>query len=77
MNQSEDEHSIERYRGRWVAVRYDTGRVTASAATFEELRSSSYRSDGARLVLRRIPRLDEPIYMSLAGIAAEGGPFPI
>jgi hypothetical protein len=72
-----DENSIERHRGRWVAVRYNTGQVTASAATFEELRSSIDRSDGARLVLRRIPRLDEPIYTSLAAVAAEGGPFPI
>lgn len=77
MNRSDGEHSIERYRGRWVAFRYDTGRVTASAATFEELKWSIDRSDGARPALRRIPRLDEPIYMSLAGVAANGGPFPI
>ena len=77
MSPRDGEPPIERYRGQWVAVRYDTGQVTASAATFEELRSSIDHSDGTQLVLRRIPRLDEPIYPSLAGIACEGGSFPI
>lgn len=77
MNQRDGEPSIEGYRGRWVAVRDDTGQVTASAATFEELRFSIDRSDGTQLVLRRIPRLDEGTYASLAGVACEGGSFPI
>jgi hypothetical protein len=56
---------VERYRGRWIAIRQSDEVVVADAASLEELQAVLRAKEHAPVLIHRVPRLDEPIYIGL------------
>lgn len=56
---------IERYRGRWVALRRSDEVVLADAASLEDLQRSLDASVHPQVLIRRIPALDDPVFVGL------------
>lgn len=59
------EPELEQHRGKWVAHNERDHRVFASADSAEDLYKILDREPHPRVMIRRIPRLDEPIYVGL------------
>jgi hypothetical protein len=57
---------VERYRGRWVAVRRSDDVVLADAESLEALQEALTESEHPQVLIRRIPALDDPIFVGLA-----------
>ncbi len=57
---------VERYRGRWVAVGRSDDGVRAVADSLEALRAALEEHEHPQVLIRRIPALEDPIFMSLA-----------
>ena len=56
---------LEANRGRWVAFDEVNQRVVASAESAEELYVALDCGRFGRVVVMRVPRLDEPLYVGL------------
>lgn len=59
------EPELEQHRGEWVAHDEEARRVLAAADTAEALYEILDSSDHPLVTIRRIPRLDEPIFIGL------------
>lgn len=60
--QAED---IELYRGRWVAVRRSDDVVLADAVSLEALQGVLKEHEHPQVLIRRIPALEDPIFVGL------------
>jgi hypothetical protein len=56
---------VELYRGRWVAIRRTDDIVVVAADSLEELQARLAREAHRQLLLRRIPALEDPIFVGL------------
>ena len=56
---------IEQYRGRWVAVRRSDEVVVADAESLGALHDALKAQDHAQVLIRRIPALQDPIFVGL------------
>lgn len=57
---------VERYRGRWVAVRRSDEVVLANAECLEALQEALKEHEHPQVLIRRIPALEDPMVVSLA-----------
>lgn len=57
---------VERYRGRWVAVRRSDDVVLAAADSLGALHAALQEHEHPQVLIRRIPALQDPIFASLA-----------
>ncbi|HWL45509.1 MAG TPA: DUF5678 domain-containing protein [Ilumatobacter sp.] len=56
---------LEKYRGKWVAVDPSGGVVVEAAETHEALLQALEHQPGRKVVIHRVPVLDEPIFVGL------------
>lgn len=56
---------VERYRGRWVAVRRSDEVVLADADSLELLQETLKEGKHPQVLIRRIPAVDDPISVGL------------
>jgi hypothetical protein len=57
---------VQRYRGRWVAVRRSDDAVLADAESLEALQEALKEHEHPQVLIRRIPALEDPIFVGLA-----------
>lgn len=57
---------VKRYRGRWVATRRSDEVVLAEAESLGALQEALKEHKHPQLLIRRIPALEDPIFVSLA-----------
>lgn len=56
---------VERYRGRWVALDDSDDHVVADADSLEALLADLDRQSERRVLIQRIPSLDDPLFIGL------------
>jgi hypothetical protein len=59
------DEDVERYRGQWVAVDRLTEHVVAGAESIEELRGKLDRGPQTRVLIHRVPKIDDPLFIGL------------
>lgn len=57
---------VQRYRGRWVAVRRSDEVVLADAESLDALQEALKEHEHPQVLIRRIPALEDPIFVGLA-----------
>jgi hypothetical protein len=55
----------EPYRGKWVAQRRDDDELVADAPSLEQLYQQLHQAPHPPVLIRRIPNLDDPIFVGL------------
>jgi len=56
---------LEAFRGQWVAIDRPNRAVVAVAESHEGLLAALARFPGRRVVVQRVPSLDDPIFVGL------------
>jgi hypothetical protein len=56
---------MERYRGRWIAVRRDDDHVVADAPSLEQLQADLRDLPDLAVLIRRVPGANDPIFVGL------------
>lgn len=56
---------VERYRGRWVAVRRSDDVVVADGESLKALQDTLKAHEHPQVLIRRIPALEDPIFVGL------------
>lgn len=57
---------VQRYRGRWVAVRRSDEVVLADAESLEALQEALKEQEHPQVLIRRISAPEDPIFVGLA-----------
>ncbi len=58
-------HDVDAYRGKWVAFDHVDDSIIAVADTEEQLEDALLAHSGRKVLMRRIPALDEPVFAGL------------